>query len=116
MVKRQEDMFAEEARDKALDRATAHANRVQADWDQMAMQALMRYMGAYSNAGLTAQDFTAEDVREWAVWVPEPPDRRAWGGVFMKAARAGRIRQVGYRKHRDPSRHRGISTVWKAGV
>jgi len=99
---------AAQLRDVGMRRAADHANRAHGEWGEQAYGALRRFL-----AMLRPDEFTTEDVREWSDTIPEPPDRRAWGHVMMRAARAGEIRKVGYRAHRDPSRHKGVSTVWR---
>jgi hypothetical protein len=111
-AKPQPDLFERNAgtflRDQGMERATQHADRVSAAWSHLAYEGLL----AYVKQRPTSMPFTTEDVRA-AVRIAEPPDRRAWGAVVARAARAGVIRRVGYRQHSDPIRHRGISTVWE---
>lgn len=99
---------AVQARDDGMERATAHADAVSDRWRVNALAAVVDYI----TRDLFVEDFTAEDVREWAR-LPEPPDRRAWGTIMVVAARKGYIAKAGYRPHRDPSRHHGVSTVWR---
>lgn len=100
---------AVQARDDGMARAIDHAELVHAGWRAKALRAVADYI----TRDLFIGEFTAEDVRDWSK-LPEPPDRRAWGGIMMAAARAGWIKRTGeYRRHRDPSRHCGVSTVWR---
>lgn len=96
-------------RDAGMQSAADHADRVVGAWSESAYTALCHFIGK-----LKPPEFTTEEVREWALFVglEEPPDRRAWGSVMMRAVRRGLIYKVGYRAHRDPSRHKGVSTVW----
>jgi hypothetical protein len=107
-VSKQDDLFPEERaralRDDGIARAAEHAGN---EWQGLARGALLDFMRSQTD------DFATEDVRAWATWVPEPPDRRAWGAVMIWAVKAGWIRRVGYRQHHDPARHCGTSTVWK---
>lgn len=106
----QADLFeARRLRDDGIERAEEHAERVSARFKERARYVLNLYL-----AGLEFGDeFTAEDVRVWGRdLVEEPPDRRAWGGVLQRAAKDRRILQVGYRRHKDPVRHCGVSTLW----
>jgi len=60
------------------------------------------------------EEFLAEEViRESRGIVPEPPTERAWGGVFQKAARAGRIVLCGYRVTRNPKAHMSPKRLWR---
>ena len=81
-------------------------------WAEDAYAALLRYVKYLAKDG---RDFTAEDVRACCqgITVDEPRDRRAWGHIMLRGARDGIIRKSGYREHKDPSRHNGISITWK---
>lgn len=94
-------------RDEGMKAAAEHADRSVPGWGDTAYAAVCRYIAWPHNP----PRFTTEDVRVWAK-LEEPPDRRAWGAVMVRAVRSGLIRKVGYRAHRDPSRHKGVSTVW----
>lgn len=78
-------------RDIGIQRATDHADQEHPRWADAAFDVLK------SAVAIREQPFLAEDAIE-AIGhaVPEPPDGRAWGGVFQRAARAGVIRKVGY--------------------
>lgn len=96
-------------RDEGIQRSLTAAERRAEGWAEWAYSALVRYCQA-------AHLLTAEEVREWAHRVldlPEPPDPRAWGGIFQRAVRAGIVVRDGYRPHRDPSRHGAPSMVWR---
>lgn len=103
-----EKQFALDLAEAGAKRAAAHAG---AAWHERATLALHVYL-----ARRIEEQFTAEDVRDWSTQnmaTPDAPDRRAWGLVFMAAAREKRIRKIGYVPHRDPARHNGISTLWE---
>ena len=107
MAMSSKEQLALQLRDEGMTRAADHSGD---NWQAEAYHALLMFLQR------TQHDFTAESVRDWAtilVRVAEPPDRRAWGAVMMKAAKRGLIKRAGYRPHSDPSRHRGVSTVWR---
>lgn len=106
-----EQAEAARLRDEGAARAVEHADAVFHEWSAVAYSALLRFLLKTPLEDLFG--FTAEDVRGASPEVPEPPDRRAWGHVMLRAARAKLISQDGYRTHRARSRHCGISTVWK---
>ena len=56
-----------------------------------------------------SQPFTSEDVR---VVVGPPPSNGSFGGLFLRAAKAGRIEAVGYERSRRPARHSGLLRQW----
>ena len=67
----------------------------------------MAYASLLTFAATHGGRFTSEDVREAAErgGVPLPPDPRAWGGVFRRAANAGKIRRVGFGESQNPQAH-----------
>lgn len=83
------------ARAKALDgmtRAVEHADAVTPDWSSAALDALRAYVAAYG------APFTAEMARTFChahYGLPTPPDGRAWGAVFKRAAARKIIRSTG---------------------
>lgn len=60
----------------------------------------------------TGKPFTADDVRALS-WVDDPASPKAWGARFLAAARAGRIRRVGYQPSRRASVHAHPVAVWQ---
>lgn len=53
--------------------------------------------------------FTSEDVR---LITGPAPSNGSFGGLILRAARAGRIRHVGYERSNRPARHSGLLRVW----
>lgn len=94
---------------EAIDAAADHADKVIEGWTEDAFQLLIRFMrkGAI---------FKAEDVRNFAVTAsfPEPPDRRAWGSVFQRAAREKLIVRIGYAQCQNKGSHNRPTTLWQA--
>lgn len=85
---------AELRRDAGIARAAAHADRVCPNWTDTAFDMLATYCRIYG----PGHEFHCESLRERAEGhgvVPEPPDGRAWGNVFRRAAREGLIRKTG---------------------
>jgi hypothetical protein len=82
---------AEVRRDIGMERAVEHADRKEPDWSAQAMAALLDFVMVYAD-----MPFLAEEVRAHADWIPPPPDGRAWGAVFQRAAREGHIVRLGY--------------------
>jgi len=81
--------------DAGMNQALDHADRVTSDWSGQAFEALLAYCEAHDQ-------FTAEEARAGmhALGLCLPPDGRAWGGVFKRAAKRGRIRKAGYAPRR----------------
>lgn len=78
-----------------MTRAVDHADRVELGWSERALGALQLYC-------LKHEEFTAEDARAalHEGGLSYPPDGRAWGAVFKKAASLGWICKVGYAPRR----------------
>jgi hypothetical protein len=55
------------------------------------------------------EPFTSEDVR---LVVGPPPSSGAFGGLFLRASRARRIRQIGFERSKRPARHAGLLRTW----
>lgn len=98
---------ARAARDAGIQRAVDHAEAVVPRWADTAFAFLLTYLAGQSGR------FTSEDVRLAASsTVPVPPNERAWGGIFQKAAKRGLIVRDGYTSARDPKVHCNVVTVW----
>ena len=99
------------ARDDGISRAIAHADAVHPDWGDRAFAELHRYI-APMHAGAR---LTGEEIREFAELhgVPRPPDKRAWGNVMLRAARAGLIRKIGWTTASDPKTHCNPISLWE---
>lgn len=98
----------EELKAEGMARAEEHANEVCHEWSESALEAVKKFIKHHTGA------FKAEDVRAWAKFVPPAPSLRAWGSVFLKAARAGLIKQVGYAKVDNPLAHSTPVNLWVA--
>ena len=85
---------SEHKRDTGIARAAAHADREIPQWSELAFEFITRYCAAHGKG----HEFHGEALRQCAErtgLVPEPPDARAYGSVFRRAARAGLIRKTG---------------------
>jgi len=95
-------------RDRGIDRAVSHADSVEPQWSEQAYQFLLTFL-------THNREFMAEDVREASIGiVPEPPSNRAWGGVIVRAAKAGYIRKAGFKKVRNSRAHCTPAAVWQS--
>lgn len=96
-------------RDTGMARSTAHADDCHADWSSMAYFALRNFIRHHK------ANFTAEEARGWAhtKGLPMPPDGRAWGSVFLRAAREKLIRKASYRQATGKACHMHPVTLWR---
>lgn len=106
----QQDLFSgEELRDKGIQQAVDHANRVEPKWSEMAYSYLKIYILIPHHT-----EFMAEDVRKYGKhYIPEPPSNRAWGAIFVRAAKEGLIRRKGFRNVKNAKAHCTPATVWE---
>lgn len=94
-----------------IEAAEAHADAVTPNWAEKASGSLASYLNTLS-AGDT---FTSVEVRVYAAesGLPDPPDNRAWGGAFQRAARDHLITRLGYVSSPDPKQHGAPQTLWQ---
>ena len=101
---------AKELRDLGMLSAEINANKKNNEWSCLAFNFLIEY--AKNNT-----EFLAEDVRAASAdIVPEPPSKRAWGGIFVRACKTGLICRNGYRKVSNPKAHCTPATLWKVVI
>ena len=99
-------LSGEDLRDEGIEQALNHANETAERWSEIAYDFLKRYM-------LDNPVFMAENVREAAAnIVPEPPSKRAWGGVLVRAAKEGLIIKMGFRNVKNARAHCTPATLW----
>lgn len=102
---------AQKARDKGIQQAVDHANAVTPSWCDRAVEMFLAYCQEHKG-----KSFMTEDVRWYAenLGLPEPPDKRAWGGVAMIVKKRGLIRGNGYAPQKAVNAHCAPKTVWMA--
>jgi hypothetical protein len=102
----------EELRDGGIKVAVDHADQKHEDWSDRAYEVLKNYVKSHMGS------FLCEHVREYAAHnsdLPEPPTSRAWGGVFLRAARTEKIiRCIGTAKVNNPKAHKANASLWVA--
>jgi len=99
-------------RDKGIKQAIDHADQKDSKWSEKAYKFLTAYIGS------CGRDFMVEDVRRAADWagLTEPPSKRAWGGIIVRAKKAGLISRAGFRQVKNPKAHCTPATVWKVEI
>lgn len=102
------DLFTgAELRDKGIQRAVDHANEVHEGWSDQAFKFLKAFLLTHRG------EFMTEYVRAAASGiVPEPPSKRAWGGVMTRAKNEGLIRSIGFRSVTNAKAHCTPASVW----
>lgn len=94
-------------RDRGMGTALAHAESATPKWGDLALG----YIKEFAARGKT---FIAPEVREFAYahGLPIAPTQYAWGGPFLRAAKAGVIRKMGTQMYGDNTMHTQNVAVW----
>lgn len=97
-------------RDLGMQRAVDNAEAVAPGWPDRALTMLRRYVAEVGGR------FQAEDVRAFGVryGFEEPPHKRAWGGVMVRARNLGLIRCVGTQPVSTKTSHCANAGLWEA--
>ena len=97
-------------RDKGIKQAIDNADDTHERWSEKAYKFLTNWIK-------TQYEFMTEDVRLASEKeIPKPPSNRAWGGVILRAAKAGLINRVGFSNVKNAKAHRTPATVWRINV
>ena len=94
-------------RDKGIKQAINNANDTHEKWSEKAYKFLTDYIKSH-------HEFMTEDVRVASEKkIPIPPSNRAWGGIILRASKAGLISRVGFSNVKNVKAHRTPATVWR---
>lgn len=94
-------------RDSGMQRALINADSKCNNWGIRAYNFLSEYIK-------TKKEFMAEDVRCAAFGIiPEPPSKRAWGGIIVMAKKNNLIKRKCYLSVKNPKAHRTPATLWE---
>jgi hypothetical protein len=105
------DFFtARSLRNHGMQQAIDHAQDLCFDWPERAYAFLEQF--ARANPEFISEDVS--DASKSVTGFPQPPSDRAWGSVYVKAARAGLIEQCGAGRSRR--RHASICPKWRSLV
>jgi len=110
---KQSAMFGDEGgvlRDAGMQQAIDHAEQETPKWSDLALEKVREFVRTYPHL-----EFMAENVREWShhKGLPEPPSKRAWGGVMVRAAHQGLIVKIGISQVKNPTAHCANANVWR---
>jgi hypothetical protein len=103
--------FGKLNRDRGIERAVAHADKVHLEWREKAYRLLKWYI----NSGDRDKIFMAEDVRAYAdsVSLPSPPSERSWGSIIQRAAREGLIQKIRPEPVKNPKVNCAFAMTWR---
>ena len=94
-------------RDKGIKKALDNADNTHDKWSEKAYKFLIKYIKSQ-------YDFMTEDVRIASEKeIPLPPSNRAWGGIILRASRAGLISRVGFSNVKNAKAHKTPASVWR---
>lgn len=96
-----------EARDKGILQAITNADRAHENWSDKVYRLFLDFISRNSNP------FQVEDFRDSITGlIEEPPSKRAFGHIVLRAARDGLITRVGYAPVKNVTAHRAFASVW----
>ena len=99
-----------ELRDKGIKQAISNANDTHDKWSDKAYNFLTKWIK-------TQYEFMTEDVRIASEKeIPKPPSNRAWGGIILRAVRAGLITRDRFSSVKNVKAHRTPATVWRVNT
>lgn len=100
---------ARSARDQGIKRAIDNADRHCADWSDRAFSLVQPYL--MRKAG---EKITGEEVRQYVerMGLPNPPDKRSWGAIMLRAAKKGLLQKVGWTTASDPKVRCNPISLW----
>lgn len=89
------DPTLEERRDQGIKAAVEHADAEQSNpkWSVQAEAYAEMMIGRRGFKPFLMEEIVAAAIRDG---IPEPPDRRSWGGIIRALAKRGVVRKMGY--------------------
>ena len=99
-----------ELRDKGIKQAISNANDTHDKWSDKAYKFLTGYIKSQ-------HEFMTEDLRMASEKeIPKPPSNRAWGGIILRAVRAGLITRDRFSNVKNVKAHKTPATVWRVNL
>lgn len=83
----------EERRDHGIKQAVEHADAVTPKWSIQAEAYAEMMIKRRGFKPFLMEEIVAAAIRDG---IPEPPDRRSWGGIIRALAKRGVVRKMGY--------------------
>lgn len=95
------------ARDNGIQQSLDSANSAVKNWSDIAYGFLLGYADSHT-------EFMIEDMRNASVgFVPEPPSKRAWGGIAVRASKNKIIKRKGFQNVKNVKAHCTPATLWE---
>lgn len=102
----------QQLKEQGIKKALDHADVAFPSWTERAYSVLIDYL----NDPNSNSKFKAEDIRLWAKLkdkIEDPPSKRAWGGIILRAKYNGLIQSCGITNVVNPKAHRANCTLWQ---
>ena len=97
-------------RDKGIKQAVDNADNTHEKWSDKAYRFLVNYIKSQN-------EFMTEDLRLASEKeIPKPPSNRAWGGIILRAVRAGLITRDRFSNVKNVKAHKTPATVWRVNL
>ena len=97
-------------RDKGIKQAIDNADNTHEKWSEKAYKFLVNYIKSQD-------EFMTEDLRLASEKeIPKPPSNRAWGGIILRAVRAGLITRDRFSNVKNVKAHKTPATVWRVNL
>lgn len=97
-------------RDAGMKLASESAEQDSWGWNETAYQLLTEFVKTKNYY----DEWMCEEFREFAMekGLPEPPSKRAFGSVIIKAAKNNLVQKIGYGITTNPKCHATPATLW----
>ena len=107
-MEEKQSQLGETLKQQGMERSITSADNKIEDWSVSAFNFLMAFLAESEG------EFMAEDVREYAKsrGLEDPPSKRAWGSIIIKAKKQGLIGFVRLSQVSNPKAHRANASVW----
>lgn len=92
---------------QGINKAITSADIKNSNWSEIAYSFLKEFIK-------NNDEFMVEEVRIASKdIVPEPPSKRAWGSIILKAKKENLVKHIKYNQVQNPSAHMANASVWK---
>jgi hypothetical protein len=107
--------LADQNAKEGMGRAEDNANVIPYKWNDKVDALFIKWLND-PDIGPGHGNFLTEDFRKYAETtdLPEPPSKRAYGSVIVRARKKGLIYKVGYGKPTNVLAHGTPATLWHA--
>lgn len=100
--------YGRRLRDRGIQVATEHADKELSHWSDYAYDHFRAFVRRSTGP------FMMEDFREYlGSRLVEPPSLRAFGGIAVRARKAGLIKRAGFAQVKNPKAHCTPATLWE---